>query len=693
MLRPATPLSILLFAAFVLLLISVLSTPIIKSIPLGTFSGVDFGVFGYCNGNTCTGIEIGYNTASLFNNAETASFDLPSDTRKTLSAILIIHPVAALFTLIMFTLAVAAHFHAPSHSPRYLLGVFILSILTLILALLSFLIDVLLRKARKRRIAENAEMNGENYYARQNQTQLSSIPTASGALVENDKSSSFATFEAAKPEPDRTSDERIPLTSRTPSNPHSTRSGGPNDPGMADGIGAASMDPRQGPPPPRDQYGNPIPMPPQGPYGRPELGPGPGPGGDPSFAMNSRGRGGMGPGSFRGRGGFPPNGRGGGYGRGGYGPGPGRGGYGPPMGRGGYGPGPGPMVGGMRGGRGPPPGYGPPQGGRGLDRGQSPPGSYDTYNRGPSPHGPAPGYGFTREPSPFNNDNRRSSLPRAESPPPLPGLDDGPVRQAAELPSPVGQAVEMDASTGSPSHAPPGFGAQFGGLRASDGDVAGMVGLQQKKIERHETDMSEGSKYSQDEPYVPPRQAWAENGRSSPLNPAAQPSAPSRSGSATRNKRASENYYEDVDPRFAADEPPVQSNAHALPPVLVPGPRTPPAGSGLLPIGMQNELPYEESGSRSPAESDRSNFTSVSQRGINPRWNGQPGYGPPLPGPGNRRPGPSQQRNEILLNSNPDFELPGGRGGRNGGPGRGPRPPNQGVGMIPNSAYPGSRAI
>jgi hypothetical protein len=45
--------------------------------------------------------------------------------------------------------------------------------------------------------------------------------------------------------------------------------------------------------------------------------------------------------------------------------------------------------------------------------------------------------------------------------------------------SPVGQAVEMDATTGnpSPSHPPQGFN----GLRDSDGDVAGMVGLQQGK--------------------------------------------------------------------------------------------------------------------------------------------------------------------------------------------------------------------
>ena len=48
MIRPATPLTVLLFAAFALLLLSVLSTPIIKGIPLGTVDDVQFGVFGYC---------------------------------------------------------------------------------------------------------------------------------------------------------------------------------------------------------------------------------------------------------------------------------------------------------------------------------------------------------------------------------------------------------------------------------------------------------------------------------------------------------------------------------------------------------------------------------------------------------------------------------------------------------------------
>jgi hypothetical protein len=64
MLRPATPLSILFFAAFVLLLLSTLSTPIIKGIPLATYRGAHFGVLGYCeNGDSgCKGPMIGYNT-------------------------------------------------------------------------------------------------------------------------------------------------------------------------------------------------------------------------------------------------------------------------------------------------------------------------------------------------------------------------------------------------------------------------------------------------------------------------------------------------------------------------------------------------------------------------------------------------------------------------------------------------------
>lgn len=177
--------------------------------------------------------------------------------------------------------------------------------------------------------------------------------------------------------------------------------------------------------------------------------------------------------------------------------------------------------------------------------------------------------------------------------------------------------------------------------------------------------------------YVPPRQQWNEPGRASPLNPASQP-AELPSPTAIGNKRASaDNYYEDVDPRFA--EPAAASN---LSPNSAPNyARVNNPNQNLRPIqpppmGLDGSSSYEDlhAGQRSPAESDRSNFTSVSQRGVNPRWN-DGGYAP-MP----RRPVP--QQNDILLNSNPDFMLPGGRG-------RGfPRGGRGGAGTVPSSAYP-----
>lgn len=80
-----------------------------------------------------------------------------------------------------------------------------------------------------------------------------------------------------------------------------------------------------------------------------------------------------------------------------------------------------------------------------------------------------------------------STLPRAESPPPLPGTEPATVG---------GRAVEMDATPAVQRH----DGGTYGQLRDSDADVAGMVGLQQGQIpQRHDTYMSEGSKYSTDE--------------------------------------------------------------------------------------------------------------------------------------------------------------------------------------------------
>lgn len=547
MLRPATPLAVLLLVAFGLLLISVLSTPIIKAIPLGTYNGVNFGVFGYCKPDGCSSLEIGYDTSSIFSASDSATFDLPASTRTTLSTILVLHPVAAFLVLLMFVLAIVAHVHSPSHSSRYLLVVFIVSLVTFVVTLVCFLIDVLLfvphlawgsylvvaaavltflssvvscamrrtivsRKARRKRIAENAEMSGENYYNREAQvkptpvvasTLQPTVPEVSGANGRGDQLPEFASFEKKDA---RTSDEMVPLTARSTSERSPSNLANPGDMNASqtalDGAPyngyAGPNGPRRSPPggpPQRDQYGNPI----QG--GAPD---GYGMRRTPTFesmdSANSRGRGGMSPGGYRGRGGYGP-GRGGynGYGpppgpngRGGYGP-PGRGGYGPPGGRGGYGPPPRGYGGGMRGGRPPPPGY---------------PGAYDRRGspagapyQGPGPYGrqlspappAAPGYMAEASMPSVSTESygrQRDTFPRAESPPPMPEIDG--IAQPEH-------AVEMDATTSSPAHAPQGFG-QFG-IRESDSDIAGMLALQQGKsnIARSDTYRSDASRYSQEE--------------------------------------------------------------------------------------------------------------------------------------------------------------------------------------------------
>jgi hypothetical protein len=128
-------------------------------------------------------------------------------------------------------------------------------------------------------------------------------------------------------------------------------------------------------------------------------------------------------------------------------------------------------------------------------------------------------------------------------------------------------------------------------------------------------------------------------------------------------------YYEDVDPRFAG-APPAAPASSTTPVPLPPSHAT----------DSYEDVRSIPEGARSPAESERSNFTSISQRGINPRWHPPPavpgGYGNSAVPP--RRPVPRNDVSEVLLNSNPDFQL-----SRNS-PSRGPGGPA----MIPDSSYP-----
>lgn len=124
---------------------------------------------------------------------------------------------------------------------------------------------------------------------------------------------------------------------------------------------------------------------------------------------------------------------------------------------------------------------------------------------------------------------------------------------------------------------------------------------------------------------------------------------------------ASQNYYEDVDPRFAQSPTTYEQPSYSQPPQVI------------EPVyeDVHQTLP---AGARSPAGSERSNFTSISQRGVNPQWD------PPPPMPHQQVPSrrPVQQQRDMLLD-NPDFQIPGSR------PGGGPR---GGPGMASGGAYP-----
>lgn len=116
-------------------------------------------------------------------------------------------------------------------------------------------------------------------------------------------------------------------------------------------------------------------------------------------------------------------------------------------------------------------------------------------------------------------------------------------------------------------------------------------------------------------------------------------------------------------------------------------------------LNDERDLSYETlpEGARSPGEgSEASHFTSVSQRGINPNW--RPGVGSAYGG-GSMAPSSAsaaqRRKEDVILNANPDFSLPGMRiGGRGRGRGRGgmmrvyPPPTAATMGLTPSGRYP-----
>lgn len=584
-LRAATPLALLLLVSLALLIISIVSVPISQSIVLATNAAFQFGVFGYCNNNQCTRVQVGYDPSALDSNS--TDFSLPSSARHSLSNLLIVHVVAAGLTLVCLVLAVLAHVRGAAHSPRYLLILAILLIPTIILTLLSFLVDILLfvphlawggwivlaatvlnagagimtctmrrilvsQKAMRKRIAENADMNGANFYTRQMEERA-----AMEAQKYNQTTPRFAEFEVERGEdPSRVSLNQLNRRQYPYRGPRSY-----NQNGAAEELGG-------------EAYGSEV----------------------PTYVSN-HGR--SHSGSMRG----------------------------------------GPMR--IDGGA-----------GTRLNRDELPAMPIDqsfgrfrepeagyTASYRPTDNASNPGHAVAmprgpRELAPLtipNQNPESATQPLAYgAPPPRYGSPyQGPPRRRQVPPAGdeyVGHAEGRNGD-GYLQRSQPAAGEEYARDYTEPAiPLSNALPTQRQALGelRGEDPRDDGSVYSE---YVAPRQAWKQRPR-------------------TSRGTGSDIYYEDTEPRFSDPSSQPYSNPRRNPPA---GPRSDDGRNG---------------GSRSPAPSVSSHFTSVSQRGVNP-WYVEGPQAPPRQSLANMR---RQRQQDMIFSGNPDFELPS-RGGRRRAPG------------------------
>lgn len=662
-----------------------------------------------------------------------ADFSLPSKARSSLTNLLIVHPIAAFFTLICLFLSILCHLQGPSSSPSYLLALLILCLPTFVLSLLAFLVDILIflphlawggwivlgatvliaiagivtcgmrrtlvsKVARRKRIQDNAAMNGNEYYA-QNPPATVPIPSSSVNGVGGDKLPEFATFEVDKISRGEPEGERIPLNPRSrtvsPPPPEDRMFGGasgfngpplrraPSD--RSDGYGPPQRGagPLSRPMPPgqvRNQYSNgTLQGGNSGPYGPPpqQRGYGGPPGNGYGPPTNGYGPPGNGYAGDRYSGEGPP----GGYRGGPNGPGMFNAATGlSPSPRRGPGPGPGPSPG-QFGPRGPPPGTGGGPYGGGGQYGMVPQGGMAPRGMGPD-NGLGLQGGMMVGPGP----GRRRSMP--QPPQQQRGYDypeDEPVvdeRREFEQTLPPAGGVGVATTTENNDYQEP--------YREPSAEIGESLPREPTPPRLSVVNETQSNVGYEDNEYVPPRAAWNGEttgtpppGRNDTASPVELPAAEMIPSRASVIPRPSDSYYEDVAPAFDNTRLP---NPHAHPAALTPGgtpisgPLFPPQISEQPMRQHQHQHQYNQhqhhhqmevdalrDGQRSPAMSTTSNFTSISQRPQNPNW--QPGYAPPMPA---QRRGPTPIQ---LLGGNPDFELPGvgprGRGGRGMGMGMG----------------------
>ncbi|VUG18339.1 DEBR0S3_08174g1_1 [Brettanomyces bruxellensis] len=130
-----------LLLAFAFQLLAVLTVPI-TNLTLSNYEGYRFGVFGLCDDSGCSIGQIGYSPYSV--NRRLKGFAFPSNARHSMSYLLVVHPISTAFTGVQLILTALLFFNTRFSSSGYYVFLQLWSLPTFLLALLSFLTDLLM---------------------------------------------------------------------------------------------------------------------------------------------------------------------------------------------------------------------------------------------------------------------------------------------------------------------------------------------------------------------------------------------------------------------------------------------------------------------------------------------------------------------------------------------------------------------
>ncbi|QSL64607.1 hypothetical protein MERGE_001908 [Pneumocystis wakefieldiae] len=144
--RAITFATLSLIPAWILLLLSCLSVPITRFISLGSLNGLHFGVFGYCfSKGKCNVAQLGYRMDIAISSKSKIISDFYFSFYKVqgLTYIFIVHVVSASLAFCAFVFTLIAHLEGPKKSDFFLVIILIITFFTVFFSIVSFLVDVL----------------------------------------------------------------------------------------------------------------------------------------------------------------------------------------------------------------------------------------------------------------------------------------------------------------------------------------------------------------------------------------------------------------------------------------------------------------------------------------------------------------------------------------------------------------------